>query len=439
MSDSDVTLTTIRADLVELPALELRAVSPPELRVTVPLALAPVVVGSDPSADVVLRDERASRRHCELSLTDQGIVIRDLRSKNGTFVRGVRIREALLPVGEVAQLGDSQLSVHVSGPPTRIELASAASFGDALGATVAMRALFAKLERAAASDETVLLIGESGTGKELLASAIHARSPRREEPFVVFDCSSVAENLIEAELFGHEKGSFTGAVSDRAGLLESSTGGTVFIDEIGELPLHLQPTLLRAIESRQLRRVGGNQWLPFDARIVAATHRDLRALVADGKFRQDLYYRLCVVDVTIPPLRERKQDIPLLVERLLASLVPPRMLDDLPPGSLDLLQAHDWPGNVRELRNTVTRLVLFPDLMDEAIGAPAAPAGPSRVPEQLLQLPWKQAREMALEQFEKAYLSAVLNRHGGRVASAAKAMGVSRQFVYMLMDRHGLR
>ncbi len=236
-----------------------------------------------------------------------------------------------------------------------------------------MRALFARLERTAATQETILLLGESGTGKELLARGIHDQSSRKDGPFVVFDCSAVAPTLLEAELFGFVKGSFTGAHASRAGLLEQANGGTLFIDEIGELPLELQPKLLRALEARQTRRIGGAGHVQFDARIVAATHRDLAAKIASREFREDLYYRLAVVEVLVPPLRERKVDIPLLVERFLAAHVPPHSLDDLPPNALSMLESHHWPGNVRELRNAAARLVLFPNNVEEAFSRAGAP------------------------------------------------------------------
>ncbi|HZO16270.1 MAG TPA: sigma 54-interacting transcriptional regulator, partial [Polyangiaceae bacterium] len=428
---TEITLTLLRHDLAELPQLTLHAVTPNQPVKTFPLGLEAVVVGSGDNAHVMVADEHVSRNHCELRLCPNGVLVRDLRSKNGTFVRGVRIEGAYLAPGEMVQIGDTQISVQVVGPPTQIELSRAASFGDALGGTVVMRALFAKLERAAKSDETVLLTGESGTGKELLAHAIHERSPRRGGPFVVFDCSALSDAIFESELFGYVKGAFTGADAPRAGMLEAANGGTVFIDEIGELPLHLQPALLRAVESRHVRRLGSNEWVPFDARIVAATHRDLRQLVAEGSFRHDLYYRLCVVEAQVPSLRERKDDIALLVERFLAILNPPRSLDDLPANALDLLKGHDWPGNVRELRNTVARLVLFPELLDDAIAA--SPVRAASKSSELLAMPWKAARELALDEFERRYLAAMMDKHQGHIATIAEEMRVSKQLVYRLL------
>jgi transcriptional regulator with PAS, ATPase and Fis domain len=431
------TLTALRADAVELPHVEL-CVSPPAGRVlTVRLEVAPIVLGTSPECDLVIADPRVSRRHCSVTLTERGVLLRDLGSKNGTAVEGIPIVEAWLHAGRRATVGDSTLTLRVGGPPSLVPLSSSASFGDALGGSIPMRALFAKLERAAATTETILLLGESGTGKELLARGIHAQSPRREGPFVVLDCGAVAPSLLEAELFGYVRGAFTGADHARPGLLEQASAGTLFIDEIGELPLELQPKLLRALESRQFRRLGATKDTRFDARVVAATHRDLLGAVAAGTFREDLYYRLAVVEAMVPPLRERKEDIPLLVQRFLASQTPPRTLADLPPNAIDLLRGHSWPGNVRELRNTLARLILFPYLGEQAFTRPAERADDAAL--RIAALPMREARGLVLEQFERSYVAAKLREHAGNVTRAAEAMGVSRQFVHRLIDRHGLK
>jgi transcriptional regulator with PAS, ATPase and Fis domain len=367
-------------------------------------------------------------------MTERGVVLRDLESKNGTFIAGVRAIEVVLPPNIEVTIGGVTIAVRVAGAPSAIPLSSSPRFGGALGVSLVMRALFAQLERAAPTEETILLFGESGTGKELLARAVHERSRRHAGPFVVFDCGAIAPSLLESELFGSVRGAFTGAVADREGALGQARGGTIFLDELGELPIDLQPKLLRAIEARQFRPIGSNAWRNFDARIVAATHRDLRAEVAARTFREDLYFRIAVLQVHVPALREREGDIPLIVESFLAAQDPPRKIADLPPNALAMIEAHDWPGNVRELRNTVTRLLLFPHMGREAFDAVARDRG--GLP---LHLPLRQARERIVEEFEQAYLAAKLGEHKGNISRTAEDIGVSRQFLHRIMERYGLR
>jgi DNA-binding NtrC family response regulator len=446
--DGACTLTTDKNETLRVPALVVAVTVPGGAVVEARLELHPLVVGTSPECDLVVADPRISRRHCEIALTPDGIVLRDLGSKNGTYAGRIALREALLPPGETVTLGSCRLVVRPAGEPTQVPMAPAGSFGGAIGQSFVMRALFARLARAAATDQTILLLGESGTGKEVLARALHDEGPRRGGPFVVLDCGAISANLVESEIFGYARGAFTGAAGARGGLLEEANGGTLFIDEIGELPLDLQPKLLRALEARQARRIGSNEWRSFDARVIAATHRDLRARVAEGTFRQDLYYRIAVVEVRVPALREHKDDIPVLVERFLGTYDPPRTMDDLPPHALPLLSAHSFPGNVRELRNLVARLVLFPDLGLDLPDAPAA-EGSTRVPTAapvpaarlapVVDLPLPAARELVIERFERGYLAAKLGQHGGNISRAADAMGVSRQLVHRLLDRYGMR
>jgi DNA-binding NtrC family response regulator len=441
------TLTsTGQGETLDVPSLMVTVTDPRGAQSEARLEMKPLVVGTSPACDLVVDDPKISRRHCELSLTREGIVIRDLGSKNGTLTGKIALREALLSPGQPITLGGSTLVVRAAGAARRIPLSTAARFGEALGQSFAMRALFANLERAAATEQTLVLLGESGTGKEVLARAIHEHSPRREGPFVVLDCGAISASLMESEVFGYARGAFTGATGARAGLLEEANGGTLFIDELGELPLDLQPKLLRALEARQVRRLGSNEWRPFDARVVAATHRDLRALVAEGAFREDLYYRLAVVELRVPALRERKEDIPLLVERFLAAHHPPRGLAELPPHALSLLAAHGFPGNVRELRNLVARLVLFPEQGLELPEPPREEAQAPRAPNEesppiapLLQMPLQAARDLVMERFERSYVTARLAQHGGNISRAADAMGVSRQLVHRLLERYGMK
>ena len=436
--ETDRTLTDVRLDEVELPNLKVVLTPPKGKATSVALGMTPVVVGTDPECDLIVDDARVSRKHCSLTLGERGVVLRDLGSKNGTFIDKIQIREVFLDPKVRVTLGSSRLLLEAPRGPIKVQLSRGVRFGAALGASVAMRALFANLGRAAETDETIVLFGESGTGKELLARGIHDASRRHEGPFVVFDCSAVPPNLVEAELFGFVKGAFTGAVSARPGLFEQAHRGTLFIDELGELLPELQPKLLRALEARQIRRVGATEWQSIDVRVVAATHRDLRARVAAGTFREDLYYRLAVVEATIPPLRERRDDIPLLVEHFLAAKDPPRTWADLPPNAAEMLSAHNWPGNVRELRNTVSRLVLFPST-DPMVQERSQAPGPSGLAPSLVAMPLREARDMVVERFERSYIAAKLAEHMGNVSRAAESMGVSRQFLHRLIERYGLK
>lgn len=436
------TLTMVREserECVEMPSARIRLRGPDRKDTCVELGLDPVVVGSSPECDIVADEPYVSRRHCEFVRTPRGVVVRDLGSRNGVWMQSTRLLEALVVPGGSVTLGHLTLTVESDAKPVRIALSGGPCFGEAVGKSVAMRALFAGLEKAAQTDESILMLGESGTGKELLAQAIHQASPRNKGPFVVFDCGAVAPSLVESELFGHEKGAFSGAHTARTGLIQAAQGGTLFLDELGELPLDLQPKLLRALESRTIRPVGGNRTTSVDVRIVAATHRDVVQKIAAGEFRQDLYYRLAVVEVRIPPLRERRDDIPLLVERLLAARNPPCTLADLPPNTLDMLMAHTWPGNVRELRNTLSRILLFQstDVLGPLGKAEALPAKiPGTVP---IDVPFHDARNALVADFERRYVMEQLRAHEGSVTAAAKAAGVSRQFLHKLITEHGVK
>jgi DNA-binding NtrC family response regulator len=390
-------------------------------------ALAPLVIGSDPEADLVLADDTVSSRHAELRPTARGWLVRDLDSTNGVHLGDVRVMEAVLDERvKRIQLGESELEWKLYDDEVEHVLA-ARPLGGLVGDAPALRALFALVEQAATSDSTVLLEGESGTGKEVLAEALHRASTRVERPFVVVDCGSLAPSLVESELFGHEKGAFTGADRSRAGALEEASGGTLFLDEIGELPLEHQVKLLRALEAREVRRVGTSRPKSIDVRVVAATHRRLDRMVAAGQFRSDLYYRLAVIKLHVPALRERREDIIPLARRFLAELKPglePSQL--LSDAVITALTNHPWPGNVRELRNVIQRLVLVGELATD-LRAPAAP------PE------YEQARRDALDQFERDYCRIVLHHAGGNVSRAAATAGLSRQMLHRLLRKHDVR
>jgi transcriptional regulator with GAF, ATPase, and Fis domain len=298
------------------------------------------------------------------------------------------------------------------------------------------------LARISATDLSLLIEGETGTGKELVAESVHQNSLRNTGPFVVFDCSAIAPTLAESELFGHERGAFTGAIAPRAGVFEQADGGTIFLDEIGELPRDLQPKLLRVLEKREVRRLGGSKTIPLNVRLIAATNRNLRSEVKRGEFRQDLYYRVAGAHVYVPPLRDRLDDLPLLAESFLASSQPPRSLSDVPQHVWDMFKAYRWPGNVRELKNAVRRVLVtperaldtdsLPDLAGQAAAAVALASSTGNVE------PLRVARRNAADAFEKRYVEHVLGRSEGNVTRAAAMAEVSRQVIHKLMTKHGL-
>ena len=407
-----------------------------------------VRIGSQAGSHVRLTDTAVSRRHAEIVRTPQGLLLRDLGSTNGTRIGDTRISEAYLSTESVFSLGRTTLAFRVLDEVIDIEPAETTTFGDMVGGSKAMRELFTILERVAETDLTVLVTGETGTGKELVSRAIHERSPRAPEPFVVFDCGAVAANLVESELFGHTKGAFTGAVADRPGIFEQASGGTVFLDELGELPLALQSTLLRVLEEREVRRVGGQKARPIDVRVVAATNRDLKEQVEEGHFRQDLYYRLAVVEVGVPPLRDRMEDMPLLIKHLLSTAPFSHDVEDVAPDVLEWFVQYRWPGNVRELRNVLFRAISFCDgrridmtTLPEAVQTePLAEA--SSTPLEAMRrgedVPMHEARGELLEAFEREYVRELLERCDGNVSLASRRASVDRKTMQRLIRKYDL-
>jgi len=403
-------------------------------------------IGSQEGNDLVLADKAVSRFHCEIVVAKRRARVRDLASKNGTVVDGVHVVDAYLRANSVLRLGATTVRFELGSEVNRIALSDRTRFGAMVGRSVAMRAVFGRLERAAASDATVLLEGETGTGKGEAAQAIHDESRRAAGPFVVVDCSAIPENLLESELFGHERGAFTGATQRRIGAFEEASGGTVFLDEIGEMPPNLQPKLLRVLETRTVRRVGGSSAQKADVRILAATNRDLRAEVNAGRFRADLYYRLAVVRVTLPALRQRPEDLPDLTSAILDRLgadAEQRALLDTRAVAAQLARAA-WPGNVRELRNYLERCLVFQeplapgdDPAEDELAAPRPSGAPA--PFAGAGLPLTAAREQAIAAFERQYLADLMTAHGGRVTSAAAAAGIGRVYLHKLLARHRIR
>ena len=394
-------------------------------------------VGTHESNDLRLADSKVSRFHCEITLTGPEARVRDLRSRNGTVVDGVPIVEALLRSGSTVKVGPVTLRFELLGHVKRLPMSSRRSFHGVVAESVPMRVALAWIERAASSDMTVLLEGETGTGKGKVAEAIHRGGARAKKPLIVVDCGAIPANLLESELYGHEKGAFTGATERRVGAFEEAEGGTIFLDEIGELPVDQQPKLLRALESREIRRVGSNAHRKVDVRIVAATNRDLRTEVNEARFRADLYFRLAVLRIALPPLRDRAEDLPVLAEELLATLgaKPEEIRALCTPDLLASLRRGAWPGNARELRNHLERCLAFQEALplgDEmATRAETAP-GPAVDP----RVPYAEARRRALDTFERAYVKALLEHHGGKMTQAAAAAGIDRVYLYKLSRRH---
>jgi DNA-binding NtrC family response regulator len=333
--------------------------------------------------------------------------------------------------GSVLKIGRTEMRIlPVDGGAAALPPSERTRFGKLVGTSLAMRDLFAILERAAPTDTDVLIYGETGTGKELCAEAIHAASARRDKPFVVCDLAGVAPTLIESELFGHVKGAFTGASAHRAGVFERAHSGTLFLDEVGELPPDVQPRLLRALERREVKRVGGDEFRKVDLRVVAATHRDLPAEVAAGRFREDLFHRLAVLTVSLPPLRSRVQDIPAIVDELLGRMGRP--LDALSAETKALLSTHRWPGNIRELKNVLERALSLGGALQLPAGGEAGKLGIPISADR----PFKEVKDELVSAFERDYLVDLVRKSAGNVSAAARKAGLDRAYLHKLLQKH---
>jgi transcriptional regulator with GAF, ATPase, and Fis domain len=421
-----------------------------------------LTIGTAEGNDLVLTDDTVSRRHCIVSVVRDRYVVRDLESTNGTFVDGTPVVEAFLAPGMRIRLGDTEILFQPKKKWERIEPQTSDRFGRLWGTSESMKPVFALLAKLAPTDLSCILVGETGTGKELAARAIHDASRRRNQPFVVVDCGAISENLIESELFGHERGAFTGADRQRIGAFEAADGGTVFLDEIGELPIDLQPKLLRVLERHEIKRLGSTRLVEIDVRVVAATHRDLTAMVRQGEFREDLYYRLAEVVVSLPPLRERKDDLGLLAQRILEELADPGSKPlGLDAEAVAELSRRPWPGNVRELRNVLRRSMMMAngavlraaDLRMTAGPARTSSSRPPPAPRSEFEddestspsidvgedLPIKDARERWVAPMEREYLVRVLKRCGGDLERASVEAGVHRKSFERLLRQHGIK
>jgi DNA-binding NtrC family response regulator len=414
--------------------LKLLVLSGPQVGRSHPLAPGEYRLGKSPECDIVLNDKAISRQHLRLDVSEGGVKAVDLDSHNGSFCEGMRFSELEVRPGAVLRLGSTELKLVPEGSRERvIPPSDSTRFGGLVGGSRRMREVFTLLERLAPGGADVLIQGETGTGKELCAEAIHAQGPRANAPFIIVDLAGIAPTLIESELFGHVKGAFTGAQADRAGAFERAAGGTVFLDEVGELPPEVQPRLLRVLERRQVKRVGANDYRALDVRVLAATHVDLEKAVQEGRFRADLFHRLAVLRVTLPPLRERPEDVPLLIDTVLERLGRPT--GALSDATRALLLQYPWPGNVRELRNVVEQVV---NLGEEALPDMERASTPALERTASLDLPFKEAKERLIEGFERDYLRGLIERCGGNISRAAREAGIARLYLRKLLHKHGL-
>ncbi len=398
------------------------------------------MLGSSSACDLRLTDKSVSRRHAAFELVGDRLRIVDLESTNGVVVNGLPVVDAYLLGGETVSVGASVLRL-VKRPAStdRAAIPDATRFGRVVGASHEMRRLYPLCERLAAASVSVIIEGETGTGKEVLAESLHEAGPRANGPYVVFDCTAVPPSLVESELFGHERGAFTGAVAQRKGVFEQAHGGTLLVDEIGDLDIALQAKLLRAVERGEVRRVGGDKTIQVDVRLLAATRRDLDREVQAGRFRDDLLHRIAVARIELPPLRRRRGDVPLLVDyfsRLLGSRA-----SAMPPALVSRWNDYEWPGNVRELRNAVARFIALGDIVLEGHEERSDPPAPSLETSDFVagvlaeHLPIERARRKVLDHFERRYIEQVLTLHGGNVARAADASGIARRHFNRLRAR----
>ncbi len=434
----------------------LLVVSGPEQGREIDVGVEPFSIGSSEDSDFKITDPAVSRRHCIISIDSGGYVITDTNSTNGTFVRGVRVMRAYLLHGDEIRIGSTRMIFNPPHGSAEIPLSESSSFGNLLGASLAMRRIFYLAETYAPTDASLMLCGETGTGKEILAEEIHRHSRRASKPFVVIDCSSIAHDVVESELFGHVKGAFTGAVADRAGSFAMADGGTVFLDEIGELPVDLQPKLLRIIEKREIKPVGGNSFRRVNVRVICATNKNLREEVAAGRFREDLFYRLSVVNIELPPLRNRKEDIPLLASFFAKTLHGDGALSQISDfdGSMAELQRYDWPGNVRELRNLIDRafysirrpvdLTLcmrlgsgaYQGFVRHGLQDDGTESEAALKPD--VSKPFKEEKNKLICDFEKKYIVALLKRNGGNVSKSAREADIERAYLQRLIRKYGI-
>ncbi|MBW2525228.1 MAG: sigma 54-dependent Fis family transcriptional regulator [Deltaproteobacteria bacterium] len=438
-SDDQSTLIHARFDPTEAQSsFSIRVIEGPDAGAELALGgegLTRALVGVGPASDLRLTDRTVSRRHVALEIEGERLRLTDLSSTNETTVDGVVLLDGYVKEGARILLGATVLAVERRAaepaklPPTK-------SFGRLIGASTEMRRLHPLCERLAATTIPLIIEGETGTGKEVLARALHEQGPRAAHPFVVFDCTTVPANLVESELFGHERGAFTGATAPREGLFAEAHGGTLLVDEIGDLDVGLQAKLLRVLDSGEFRRVGDNAYHRADVRVIAATRRDLDREIQAGRFRDDLYHRLAVGRIELPPLRRRRGDVWVLARHFAAEL--DSNPDELPVQLLARWERDPWPGNVRELKNAVARHIVLGGLsLEPAADAPETGARDAIAEVLALGLPLKDTRERLMDEISRRYLRKVLEETGGNVTQAARSSGVSRRYLQSLKAKLG--
>lgn len=398
-----------------------------------------MVIGRNDACDLVLDDKKVSAVHLEVLATERGVRLRDLGSRNGSFIGDTRVGEVFLTKPAFITCGDSILEFAPSGPE-QVEVPEVNGFGPLVGTSSGMRSVFERLRKAAPTDLTVLVLGETGCGKELVAQAIHQASHRANKPFVVVDCGAIPASLAESALFGHERGSFTGAVDKRLSPFIEADGGTIFLDELGELPLDVQPKLLRALAEQRIKSVGSNSYRPVNVRVIAATRRDLVREVNSASFRSDLYFRVAQVKVELPALRQRLEDIPALVRKMMEDMGDKNAYNRITNDSLERLMRHDWPGNVRELRNVVAVAMAFAkdgpiDLAQHLaplVGSSTADSTPTRG------RTFQDAKREVLARFEREYFVALHAECNGNVSEIGRRAAMERAHVRGYLRRHGI-
>ncbi|HQY62679.1 MAG: sigma 54-interacting transcriptional regulator [Myxococcales bacterium] len=395
------------------------------------------VIGRNEACDLVLDDKRVSAVHVELIATERGVRVRDLGSRNGTFLGDTRVGEVYLLKPTVFSVGESVLEFTPSTPET-VEIPEVAAFGPLVGSSAGMRAVFERCRKAAPTELTVLILGETGCGKELVAQAIHQASTRAHKPFVVVDCGSIPPSLAESALFGHERGSFTGAVDKRISPFVEADGGTIFLDELGELPVDVQPKLLRALAEQRIKSVGSNNYKPVNVRVIAATRRDLVREVNAGTFRSDLYFRVAQLRVELPPLRERLEDIPALVRKMMIDIGDKEAYARITSDSLERLMRHDWPGNVRELRNVISVALAFGKEGPLDLAQHLAPLVASSDSTPTRGRTFQDAKRDVLARFEREYFTALYAECSGNVSEIGRRSAMERAHVRGYLRRHGI-